>query len=543
MAEKFAGYSDVDDFIHQFETIAIIKNWSADQKRVAIALYLEGPALSWYKANFTTLESYDLIKKGLVEQFPSQEDYAQSFYYRKQEPKEPLLSFYYDLEKLALKAGITEDGRFIKHFIKSINSQWQFHLASRLFASKEELRKTILQLCDVFSTELYMKTHKVELPINITKDYQHSWEQGDAPPLRFTPRSEYDTSQTPPTMVVPQEMQQGTSRMPYGRYNLRPRQLQPVPQQHQGDQGNNDGFQINTIFSSEFPDVCTIEKNSLNTFVPVELSGRICKALVDSGANVSLISVSLAEEIDLKYEHKLSDPLRVAGGSMIQPIGIVNTYILIDNYYCRISLLVINDRTNFCILGQDFLTANNAMIDFSSHTLTLNKKFRVNFIRKFNDTNDFSLLTEKVCANQVAMKEVECEQINSLTVENKARSVKKLLGFRALNTFALGSSEGKLEKSKSIGKASRIDRKMEQKDGETGELSSKPERVRKSENLRMGSAGLMKEREEPSGCYVRVAMRRRENGNGPDRFHRKDQLIKCRNEMAICSSHAVADEN
>ncbi|XP_073943100.1 uncharacterized protein [Choristoneura fumiferana] len=241
MAEKFAGYSDVDDFIHQFETIAIIKNWSADQKRVAIALYLEGPALSWYKANFTTLESYDLIKKGLIEQFPSQEDYAQSFYYRKQEPKEPLLSFYYDLEKLALKAGITEDGRFIKHFIKSINSQWQAHLASRLFASKDELRKTILQLCDVFNTELNMKTQKVELPINVSKDQQLSWERGDAPPLGCTPRSEYNTPQTPPATVVPQEPQQGTSRTPYGRYNLRPRQLQPMPQQRQWYQGHTAG--------------------------------------------------------------------------------------------------------------------------------------------------------------------------------------------------------------------------------------------------------------------------------------------------------------
>lgn len=240
-SEKFAGFTDVDDFLIQFDAVATIKSWDVEQKKVAIAAYLEGPALTWYKANCHDLPSYDVVKEKLREQFPSQEDYAQSFYYRRQAPTEQLLSYYYDLDRLALKAGIKEDAKFIRHFIKSVNKKFQELLACRLFSSKDELRKTIMQMGDIFNDNLNKNTQFVELPINNTTSCSHTMAHGDyASPQARTPQSEYDTPQTPQTTFAPRQPQQGTSNTPFGRYHLRPRQLQPEPQR-QPFQSNTGG--------------------------------------------------------------------------------------------------------------------------------------------------------------------------------------------------------------------------------------------------------------------------------------------------------------
>ncbi|XP_026331640.1 uncharacterized protein LOC113238986 [Hyposmocoma kahamanoa] len=224
-AQKFSGLNDVEEFLAQFEAISVINNWSDGQKRYVIATYLEGPALQWYKTHFSVYATYDVIAQKLKEQFPSQVDYAQEFYYRRQRPNEPLVEYFYNLDSLATKAKIEDDGKFIKHFLKSLAPNYQWVLASRLFASKDELRKTIIQMEDVFNRQTSLEQQSIELPVCISKDYPHSWQaQGDPSPVggSVVTYSNYQTPQTPDTAVVPFDMQRNTPR---GRYNLRPRHV------------------------------------------------------------------------------------------------------------------------------------------------------------------------------------------------------------------------------------------------------------------------------------------------------------------------------
>lgn len=81
------------------------------------ATYLEGTTLQWYKTNFSAHNTYAQIVGNLKEQFPSQIDYAQQFYYKRQLPNEPLITYFYSLNNLAMRAKIQDD-RFIKQYYR-----------------------------------------------------------------------------------------------------------------------------------------------------------------------------------------------------------------------------------------------------------------------------------------------------------------------------------------------------------------------------------------------------------------------------------------
>ncbi|XP_026316131.1 uncharacterized protein LOC113227426 [Hyposmocoma kahamanoa] len=300
-AQRFNGFNDVDEFLNQFETISILNNWSDVQKKYVFALYLEGPALQWYKTYSSSYVSYDVIAQRLREEFPSQIDYAREFYYRRQGHSESLISYFYSLNELAMKANI-QDVQFIKHFLKSLIPNFKWMLASNLYLSKEELRKTIIQVDDVFNHS-YNVRQDIELPVNCNMEHSCCWQTQDVSAPIIRPESKQSEYLVPRAPIVHQD----TPSQGYSRAHS------------SGSSPGSPQRDCQKSATEHVENLSTFDRSSVDRapFISVFINDVCCEALVDTNASNSVISRYFAERLQLRIDDSPSFPLRIVGATPI----------------------------------------------------------------------------------------------------------------------------------------------------------------------------------------------------------------------------------
>jgi hypothetical protein len=108
MPEKFGGAGDWEDWVFQFETVAVINKWTEEQKTLYLRLCLVGNALSAFRdLPEENRESYAKAREALGRRFNPKEASEKEkarFIKRTRNPGEDIATFATDLERLARRA-------------------------------------------------------------------------------------------------------------------------------------------------------------------------------------------------------------------------------------------------------------------------------------------------------------------------------------------------------------------------------------------------------------------------------------------------------
>ena len=112
--------------------------------------------------------------------------------------------------------------------------------------------------------------------------------------------------------------------------------------------------------------------------VSAQLNGQSIKALVDTGAAISLIDKEVLQDV---YKEQLPDlqtdnlgDVKTVSGEALPVLGMFTTALNIasESYSC--TFLVVQDLPYDALLGRDFLIANGAVINLRRNTLPLDGK-------------------------------------------------------------------------------------------------------------------------------------------------------------------------
>ncbi|XP_077541155.1 uncharacterized protein LOC144153376 [Haemaphysalis longicornis] len=96
----------------------------------------------------------------------------------------------------------------------------------------------------------------------------------------------------------------------------------------------------------------------------VDIDGRCVNALVDTGADYSILSGRLATILSKVTTPWTGAQIRTAGGHIVTPIGMCTARIKIHGSTFVASFLVLRECSRDLILGMDFLREYGAVIDF-----------------------------------------------------------------------------------------------------------------------------------------------------------------------------------
>ena len=111
------------------------------------------------------------------------------------------------------------------------------------------------------------------------------------------------------------------------------------------------------------------------SYVQADFNNRATKALVDTGAGISCISQSFFNSIPIKFRSNLADPTHKyaagVGGELLKVKGMSLVEFKIQGQTFKQNFHVFPHIHHHLILGDDFLTANQAIIDKRTQQLHL----------------------------------------------------------------------------------------------------------------------------------------------------------------------------
>ncbi|KAM7312715.1 uncharacterized protein ISCGN_009620 [Ixodes scapularis] len=107
--------------------------------------------------------------------------------------------------------------------------------------------------------------------------------------------------------------------------------------------------------------------NNLN----VVIDGIDASALVDTGADYSVLSGRLSRRLRKVTTPWNGPQIRTAGGHLITPVGRCTARVKIHGETCPVKFVILQDCARDVILGMDFLCEYGAVIDLGENRLTL----------------------------------------------------------------------------------------------------------------------------------------------------------------------------
>jgi len=113
----------------------------------------------------------------------------------------------------------------------------------------------------------------------------------------------------------------------------------------------------------------------LNVYVRGKLNGHFLRLLCDTGASCSCISLKYFNKHfrhNVKILPHTDSQLYVsANNSFLDIIGIANLSLLLGTEITSIKFLIVRNLSQDAILGSEFLSSTNAVINFDSSTISL----------------------------------------------------------------------------------------------------------------------------------------------------------------------------
>ena len=109
--------------------------------------------------------------------------------------------------------------------------------------------------------------------------------------------------------------------------------------------------------------------------VSLNIYGNSINTLIDTGAEISVISDTLATELcknkNVKKENCRLNNINGVGGNIVFVLGKITLKIKISTLTINHTFIILNKVTYPLILGEDFLKTHQACIDYSKRTFSL----------------------------------------------------------------------------------------------------------------------------------------------------------------------------
>lgn len=117
-----------------------------------------------------------------------------------------------------------------------------------------------------------------------------------------------------------------------------------------------------------------VPANKISLDIPVLIDGRKMSALVDTGADYSILSGKLASVLKKVTLPWNGAPVRTAGGHVVTPLGLCTARVEIRGAAFLATCLVLRECSRDLILGMDFLREYGAIIDLRERCITFSTK-------------------------------------------------------------------------------------------------------------------------------------------------------------------------
>ncbi|KAM7285659.1 uncharacterized protein ISCGN_032546 [Ixodes scapularis] len=125
--------------------------------------------------------------------------------------------------------------------------------------------------------------------------------------------------------------------------------------------------------TERFPDALHATPATVSNNLNVVIDGHDASALVDTGADYSVLSGRLSRRLRKVMTPWEGPQIRTAGGHLITPVGRCTARVEIHGETCPVKFVVLQDCSRDVILGMDFLCEYGAVIDLGTNRLTLRK--------------------------------------------------------------------------------------------------------------------------------------------------------------------------
>ncbi|KAI8480272.1 hypothetical protein Bbelb_419750 [Branchiostoma belcheri] len=419
------GDEDFPVWLTKFEVYADAHLYDATVRSRALPTFLDGPALTYFQSlPQETKHDYQHLCQALSHAF-SQDKYIfsfqQSLAQRKRQPGESLIVFASELKHLVRRAHRTYNeaaiqGVTLQHFIQGIDSATRLRVIERnpstidqaveiatLYEQavaattprersvnavhRDDLQATVTTLTEQVSalTTLLQnhlsltsgdshrsastsrpRRHPLSLPVSLS---------GHPPqiPIPFIRGSPFTISHTrcPVSLTVPHL----GSPFPFSVLSP-PLTISPQHQVHvapvrkrraAGQTGRPPVEHPQAQTSSQLP-------GSPTAHVTATLDGHATQVLIDTGSALSLISEDLRDAIPSLRQSPLIPtvtPAKSVTGHPIDVLGILDVHIYLGSHETTHPILVVRGTDQPAILGWDFCTANQVVIDTGRGILTI----------------------------------------------------------------------------------------------------------------------------------------------------------------------------
>lgn len=146
-APSFSGKETEDCKVHWLKFLDYLEdiNCTEDKKIDKFKVSLNGDAREWYelnKASFDSLVNLEQLFKAAYQTEPSRSELLKQFHHLKLAPSETLVAYKNRLNKIALKAKITDQEMVTSQFIEGLPDSLKVHVSARRDATLEEVLKT-----------------------------------------------------------------------------------------------------------------------------------------------------------------------------------------------------------------------------------------------------------------------------------------------------------------------------------------------------------------------------------------------------------------
>ena len=118
--------------------------------------------------------------------------------------------------------------------------------------------------------------------------------------------------------------------------------------------------------------------------INIHIQGVVVPSLLDTGAGVSCIRLSVFEKLGLHEICQIRECLQTlshAGGGTLKTIGIASFPITVGDNKVLQDFHVVQNLSHSCILGRDFLSLTRAEVSFATNTLTIQYENQLNSIQ------------------------------------------------------------------------------------------------------------------------------------------------------------------
>lgn len=193
-------------------------------------------------------------------------------------------------------------------------------------------------------------------------------------------------------------------------------------------QSSSDRFNTSSRVKDETNIVLVEKENDNRPYVSIQIFGRSVVALLDSGANRSVIGGNgtyLLELFNLQVQCCCEQTISTADGTVRQIIGYVNLPIQVDQVIKVLKILVVPSLSHEFILGSDFCRAFDIMVDFGTNSYFVGK----NHLRVIDNQmrcDDEICTINRICSRS-ELDSSQDEQLNAV-IDN----------FRSLSSPGLG---------------------------------------------------------------------------------------------------------